>query len=301
MGSSKTIDLAIPMSIPADPMLLQATEPVSIRAVVILLAAMATGMALARKDRRALEPSGMIRVPTPNDVAPAWIVLGGMMLIYVYAPILIRSFVRTNSAAASQPPTEPADPATLILVGLFTYLIAIVGCVAIHFFLRSPARRLLGLEAPSLKQWRLLGIACLVAIPLTYLTSMVNVQVIDALGIEHPTRHPMLEWMTQFSDRPGIRIAAILSATLFAPVFEELFFRGHLQTGLVSTFKHRWMAIVVTSAVFASLHPAWTMAPIFVLSCCLGWAYERTNNLWIAIALHVAFNAVSTAVYLARG
>lgn len=59
-----------------------------------------------------------------------------------------------------------------------------------------------------------------------------------------------------------------------------------------------WVAIGLTSVVFASVHPLWTAPIIFVLSLCLGYTYERTGNLWATITMHALFNGVSTAVFL---
>jgi membrane protease YdiL (CAAX protease family) len=59
-----------------------------------------------------------------------------------------------------------------------------------------------------------------------------------------------------------------------------------------------WAAILLTSALFASVHAMWTWPPIFILAVCLGYAYERTGNLWVPILIHAAFNTVSTLVFL---
>jgi len=60
---------------------------------------------------------------------------------------------------------------------------------------------------------------------------------------------------------------------------------------------HRWGGILVTSAAFAGMHQ-WDQAPIiFILSLALGYVYERTGNLWAAIALHMAFNSMEVAAY----
>ena len=40
------------------------------------------------------------------------------------------------------------------------------------------------------------------------------------------------------------------------------------------------------------------MPPIFILSMCLGYAYERTKNLWTSIIVHASFNAASVAMFL---
>jgi hypothetical protein len=59
-----------------------------------------------------------------------------------------------------------------------------------------------------------------------------------------------------------------------------------------------WCAIIITSMIFASVHPQWSQPVIFVLSVCLGYAYERTGNLWVPITIHAGFNTLSTAVFL---
>jgi membrane protease YdiL (CAAX protease family) len=59
-----------------------------------------------------------------------------------------------------------------------------------------------------------------------------------------------------------------------------------------------WAGILVSAALFTVVHDAWTWPPIFVLAVCLGYAYERTGNLWAPITMHAAFNSISTVVYL---
>ena len=59
-----------------------------------------------------------------------------------------------------------------------------------------------------------------------------------------------------------------------------------------------WGAILLTSVLFASVHPAWSQPIIFVLAICLGYAYERTGNLWVPITIHAVFNSISTALFL---
>ncbi|QOV89789.1 CPBP family intramembrane glutamic endopeptidase [Humisphaera borealis] len=59
-----------------------------------------------------------------------------------------------------------------------------------------------------------------------------------------------------------------------------------------------WLAIVITSVLFAVIHPLWTAPIIFVLAVVLGYVYERTGNLWASIGLHAIFNTISTTIYL---
>jgi membrane protease YdiL (CAAX protease family) len=59
-----------------------------------------------------------------------------------------------------------------------------------------------------------------------------------------------------------------------------------------------WAAIVLTSMLFAVVHPLWMFPPIFLLAVGLGYAYERTGNLWTPIIIHCVFNSISTTIYL---
>jgi membrane protease YdiL (CAAX protease family) len=59
-----------------------------------------------------------------------------------------------------------------------------------------------------------------------------------------------------------------------------------------------WLAILLTSVLFALVHPAWMRPTIFFLAICLGYAYERTGNLWTNILMHAIFNAVNTYLFL---
>ncbi len=60
----------------------------------------------------------------------------------------------------------------------------------------------------------------------------------------------------------------------------------------------RWCAVVITSLLFAAVHPWWSWPMIFVLSLCLGYVYERTGNLWSNITLHALFNGVQVTLFI---
>src|SRR5204863_1206493 len=90
----------------------------------------------------------------------------------------------------------------------------------------------------------------------------------------------------------------ILGAVAVAPLAEELLFRGHIQTLLRGATRRPWLAVIITSIIFAGIHPTWTIPPIFVLSLALGYAYERTGNLWLNIFMHAMFNGLETILSL---
>ncbi len=60
-----------------------------------------------------------------------------------------------------------------------------------------------------------------------------------------------------------------------------------------------WLAILLTAGIFAGLHfEIAFFAPLFVLAVGLGYAYERTGNLWATITAHSLFNTAQIVIYL---
>lgn len=86
---------------------------------------------------------------------------------------------------------------------------------------------------------------------------------------------------------------------LIAPALEEAAFRGGLQTLLLARLPRRIglfgisLANVLASAAFAGTHVyfgSWLSVAVFLPSLVLGWVYERSEQLWTVILLHMAFN-----------
>ncbi len=88
------------------------------------------------------------------------------------------------------------------------------------------------------------------------------------------------------------RLLLCVGATVVAPVAEECFFRGMLQTMLLRVTHLRWLAVLVPAVLFGLAHadqmhvvPALTLFGVI-----LGLQYERSGALVGPIALHAMFN-----------
>jgi membrane protease YdiL (CAAX protease family) len=92
-----------------------------------------------------------------------------------------------------------------------------------------------------------------------------------------------------------LQILAVAAVVVVVPVFEEMLFRGFLQTAIRSVTQSPWTAIVLTSALFSILHPPTHIPALFCLSCGLGYAYERSGSLFRSIFMHILFNGLSVA------
>lgn len=74
---------------------------------------------------------------------------------------------------------------------------------------------------------------------------------------------------------------------IFAPVVEEVIFRGAVLRALLSAFNRHWYAIAVSALVFAVAHLNLAQMPhAFITGLLLGWIYYRTGSVLPGILLH---------------
>jgi len=103
--------------------------------------------------------------------------------------------------------------------------------------------------------------------------------------------HPILLFLPTAG--AGAAVLAIVSTVVLAPLSEELFYRGLIQSMLRRYTRRPWAAILITSGIFAAVH--WPlvqdMPALFVLSVALGYNYARTGRLVAPIVIHALFNA----------
>lgn len=85
----------------------------------------------------------------------------------------------------------------------------------------------------------------------------------------------------------------IIAVVVFAPVFEEMFFRGFLFTGFRE--RYGWQkAGLISAALFAAVHlQPFAFPPLFIIGYMLAYLYQRSNSIWPCIALHFILNSVA--------
>ena len=96
----------------------------------------------------------------------------------------------------------------------------------------------------------------------------------------------------------GLSLSFIVSATVLAPIQEELLFRGLLQGAV---FDNSWLGLVLTSSLFSFMHgPSNVPSFIFYLlgGLLLGFAYKKSQNLWVSTLVHMFYNAWPLLYYL---
>ncbi|MGE5456900.1 MAG: lysostaphin resistance A-like protein [Methanococcaceae archaeon] len=81
-----------------------------------------------------------------------------------------------------------------------------------------------------------------------------------------------------------------LHFVILAPIFEEVFFRGQIQTLMMKRYSPA-KAIILTSVFFAILHlKPDNLVALFVCGLIFGMVYYRTQSLGAAVFLHFSYN-----------
>jgi len=186
----------------------------------------------------------------------------------------------------------------LSLIGVEVFLIALCLSVAWLAF----ARRLKGLglnlrTIPKDLFWAGVNLLAIYPVILTALWATIRAGKM-LFGPDFSIQpHQSLDELADCSDA-GLLTVIIFFAVVVVPFFEELLFRGMLQSALTGYLERPWISIVIVSGLFASMHPPGHMAALFVLSVCLGYAYERSGSLLRSVFIHMFFNAVSVTALL---
>jgi len=306
-------------------------------AVLLVLVVASVGAAVAARVLPPRYVSGPDRVPPGRPAWPLMAVLLGAVGVYFFtmSAYLSARHVPTTAPAASSPDLSLPDTAFVTTVPpLLGFIALLLGDRAVH----ETVGQDLGLDRRRLWPGILKGLwGGVIVIPPLFLLSEIMDMIYRALHYEHPTEHPVLHALGERPGRL-VTAALVVGACVIAPLFEETLFRGHVQMLLRRAFFRlsgrgvrppppagfeviipgveavlppplpapvrpnawqTWAAILMTSALFALVHPAWSQPMIFALGVALGYAYERTGNLWVSIAIHAMFNSISTAIFLA--
>ena len=144
----------------------------------------------------------------------------------------------------------------------------------------------------------IVGFSAAILILASVLYGMLNIDPVKELGLVEKT-------MTGLANDPRLFVLALPSIVLAAPLAEEFLFRGILFAGLTNTVVGRPGAVLITSALWAVAHagaaPWVNVGLIFVMGLLLGTLLLRFGSLWVTIACHTAWNAMSSITLLSLG
>ncbi len=89
-------------------------------------------------------------------------------------------------------------------------------------------------------------------------------------------------------------------AVVAAPIFEEFIFRGLIFGGLRRTLGLT-VSVLASAAIFALVHPPFSVIPVFGLGIATALVYERTRLLIGPIAVHAVYNAAVVGLQFLPG
>jgi membrane protease YdiL (CAAX protease family) len=286
--------------------------------------------AIALKLWRGRLVVGPERMDAREPVGPLAVVMAIGFAAWVLTAAVYVMVAHPRGRGSDDRPTTQSVELTqkeTVLVGTAGPVVAFIALLAATGILRRGGVGRMGFRLSRLPRGAALGLLgiCFVMPVMSWL-SVFMVWLYRRVGFEHPMKHDLLQILGQRGEPPWLKYLIVVTAVVVAPVFEELFFRGHVQTLARRIFApptradetggggmlqyagpgapsartdptvRVWAAVVVTSIAFAIVHAPWTWPMIFVLSLCLGYAYERTGNLWVPIVMHALFNGISTAI-----
>ncbi len=205
---------------------------------------------------------------------------------------------------------------------LLSTLVDLAVAAFIVFVLSSrftDGRRGLGISGAGI--WRAAGFGVLLYAAV--MPWLIVVEIVSAIAQKHLLHeknqmHPVLKQI-EHAQSPMQIVSLVVMICIIAPIAEELFFRGLLQTLLIRGIAiwrrqdskareakagERAAGILIAAAIFATVHltvikDAWSWLPaLFLLGVTLGYAYERTGKLWADITIHALFNAFAVSLII---
>jgi membrane protease YdiL (CAAX protease family) len=212
----------------------------------------------------------------------------------IIPPVLVFLMTIVVVAGAWGTPPQETDLAESAVTTTLAQVAGALTCLAVaHRAFRGGVRRFLwspGQIRPDIT-WGLVGL--LISVPMCWGTAQLSVRVLQFFSPEYSIPlHTVLQMLAD-EDPPAWLIAWLwVGASIVAPVAEEVFFRGIIQTALVRWTRRRGLAVFITAVMFGAAHASQPHAivPLAILGGILGLLYEFRGALIAPITLHVLFN-----------
>ena len=222
------------------------------------------------------------------------------IILFFYANQVLAYFA--SSAELNQQVVENSenkDPSSIGLVDILLSNIIFLIVGAVIFALASFSRgrkpkHVFGLRKRSKKYIIIITMAGMfVAYIAVFIGSVISNFL---LSTGEPKKEDLQEIVQTLmtNDDISLKIAIALSAIIFAPLIEEVIFRGYLYP-VIKRFSHPIFSCVITSLLFAVIHSNLEgLMPLFLLAIVLTIFYEISKSIWVPILMHACFNGVNT-------
>ena len=240
------------------------------------------GQSLFKSENSILATNSKLSWSTPWDWEITWqVIIVGFFFVGQFVLPLLLGLLGLNVAEASL--------RVKAFYVLFTYALMAIGGLAVLYISLKPYFPLEPewFKVKLLDKWFIWGFGgYLVAIPCVLLVSLINQQIWHGQG----GSNPLLYLALQAQDKVALAIFFI-TASVAAPVFEELIFRGFLLPSLTRYFSVT-TAIILSGFLFAIAHLSLAeVLPLATLGIILGVVYTRSRNILAPMLLHGLWNS----------
>jgi uncharacterized protein len=237
---------------------------------------------LFKKEKSLLATNSNLSWETPWDWEITWqVIIIGFFFVGQFILPLILGVVGFNLTEASL--------RMKALYVLFTYILMAAGGIFVLYLSIKPYLPLSQewFKTKIRDRWFWWGFGgYLVAIPCVLIISLINQQIWQGQG----GSNPLLYLALQAQDRVALTIF-LVTASIAAPVFEEIIFRGFLLPSL-TRYLSVTTSIVVSGSLFAIAHLSLAeFLPLATLGIILGVVYTRSRNILAPMLLHSLWNS----------
>ncbi len=216
---------------------------------------------------------------------PIWVFLGFMLaqaIVLVLIEVLQKLGVPLNQINNSL---------FQLIAGGIIYALSVFIVIGVPWFIRKSRTSRAELGIQRLPTWLDILWAPAGAIVYLILTTIITALAMSFLTFVNYDQAQD----TGFSNISGQSeyILAFIMLVVIAPIAEELLFRGYL-FGKLRKYAPLWIAILITSLLFAVVHFAWNVGfDVFALSIVLCLLRVVSGSLWPSILLHMMKNSVA--------
>lgn len=184
----------------------------------------------------------------------------------------------------------------ILFVALYSYLFALKKDIIRYIFFDGLSNRF-----KAVTKGLTIGIiSWCIAYPSVLLVNLITGEVGKWIWGENKIDQVAVKHLKGLTSQPLLYILMVICVIFIVPMIEELLFRGFLQSW-IRRYVGRIGGILLTALIFALVHYSSTQGAVnfelicslFVLSCFLGFVYEREKTLWAPIGLHAIFNGIT--------
>lgn len=127
-----------------------------------------------------------------------------------------------------------------------------------------------------------------------YIAIMIIISLVSAYTkVEVPGFEAQESHISLMGDGSFGAVVTVVIITFFAPVLEEVIFRGFIFKTMIKAWPE-WVAFAVSGLVFATIHMEFqSILPLFILGMILNWMFFRTKSIYPGIFFHVVNNGIA--------